>query len=293
MPTGKSVTHVILTHYHADHIYGLQEFKRAGARIIAHRRGLDYLNSDTAQSRLAASRVELAPWIDADTRLVPADEWIAGPRELNFERYSRSITHHRSQSAGQEIFSDHILDQLGKDGEVDDLTPPPAEFWSWHPFAQMQYFDIKHRMAEAVVLGLDRVSMAHSVEARVPFLDHELVEFCARIPPRIKMKWLREKHILRRAMESVLPPDIVNRKKVPMQVPTDQWLRGELPAFAVELLSAPALRDAGFFNPDHVNGLIQRHRSGRENKGQILAAVLGTQLWDDLFRHGRFARAAT
>ena len=80
--TGKAVTHVILTHYHADHIYGLQEFKRAGARIIAHRGGLDYLNSDTAQSRLAASRVELAPWIDADTRLVPADEWIDGPREL-------------------------------------------------------------------------------------------------------------------------------------------------------------------------------------------------------------------
>jgi glyoxylase-like metal-dependent hydrolase (beta-lactamase superfamily II) len=80
--TGKAVTHVILTHYHADHIYGLQEFKRAGARIIAHRGGLDYLNSETAHSRLAASRVELAPWVDAETRLVPADEWIAGPREL-------------------------------------------------------------------------------------------------------------------------------------------------------------------------------------------------------------------
>lgn len=80
--TGKAVTHVILTHYHADHIYGLQEFKRAGARIIAQRAGLEYLNSDTAQSRLEASRKELAPWIDADTRLVPADEWIDGPREL-------------------------------------------------------------------------------------------------------------------------------------------------------------------------------------------------------------------
>ena len=73
---------MILTHYHADHIYGLQEFQRAGARIIAHRAGQDYLHSDTAQSRLAASRVELAPWIDAATRLVPADEWIDGPREL-------------------------------------------------------------------------------------------------------------------------------------------------------------------------------------------------------------------
>ena len=80
--TDKPVTHVILTHYHADHIYGLQEFKKAGARIIAHRGGLEYLNSETAQGRLAASRQELAPWIDADTRLVPADEWIDGPKEL-------------------------------------------------------------------------------------------------------------------------------------------------------------------------------------------------------------------
>lgn len=80
--TGKPVTHVIVTHYHADHIYGLQEFQRAGARIIAHRGGLEYLNSELAQSRLAASRTELAPWIDAQTRLVPADEWIDARHEL-------------------------------------------------------------------------------------------------------------------------------------------------------------------------------------------------------------------
>lgn len=80
--TGKKVTHVILTHYHADHIYGLQEFKRAGARIIAHRASLEYLNSDTARLRLEASRTDLAPWIDANTHLVPADEWIDGPKEL-------------------------------------------------------------------------------------------------------------------------------------------------------------------------------------------------------------------
>ncbi|MGZ5195850.1 MAG: MBL fold metallo-hydrolase, partial [Ramlibacter sp.] len=79
--SGKPVTHVIVTHYHADHIYGLQEFKRAGARIIAQKDGREYLNSDTAQSRLAASRKDLAPWIDEDTQLVPADEWIDGPRE--------------------------------------------------------------------------------------------------------------------------------------------------------------------------------------------------------------------
>lgn len=80
--SGKAVTHVIVTHYHADHIYGLQEFKRAGARIIAHRGALQYLGSETAQTRLASSRVDIAPWIDADTRLVPADQWLDGPTDL-------------------------------------------------------------------------------------------------------------------------------------------------------------------------------------------------------------------
>ncbi|RZJ12005.1 MAG: MBL fold metallo-hydrolase, partial [Haliea sp.] len=80
--TGQAVTHVILTHYHADHIYGLQEFRKAGARIIAHGAAREYLNSDTAASRLAQSRIDLAPWIDAQTQLVPADDWLGGAREL-------------------------------------------------------------------------------------------------------------------------------------------------------------------------------------------------------------------
>lgn len=77
--TAKPVTHVLVTHYHADHVYGLQTFKDAGATVIAHTAGREYLNSDTAALRLQASRTELAPWINADTRLVPADEWISGP----------------------------------------------------------------------------------------------------------------------------------------------------------------------------------------------------------------------
>ena len=80
--TNKPVTHVIVTHYHADHIYGLQEFKRAGARIIAHGKALEYLNSDTALLRLQASREQLAPLIDGNTRLVPADEWLDAAQEL-------------------------------------------------------------------------------------------------------------------------------------------------------------------------------------------------------------------
>lgn len=83
--TDRPVTHVVVTHYHADHIYGLQEFRRAGVRIVAHRAALEYLNSQTAASRLEVSRTELAPWIDADTVLVPADQWIDGPLQLDLQ----------------------------------------------------------------------------------------------------------------------------------------------------------------------------------------------------------------
>jgi glyoxylase-like metal-dependent hydrolase (beta-lactamase superfamily II) len=76
------VTHVIVTHYHADHIYGLQVFKAAGARILAQQKGRDYVGSDLARTRLDSSRHELAPWIDASTQVVAADEWLSGPTEL-------------------------------------------------------------------------------------------------------------------------------------------------------------------------------------------------------------------
>jgi glyoxylase-like metal-dependent hydrolase (beta-lactamase superfamily II) len=81
--TDKPVSHVILTHYHADHIYGLQALKAAGATILAQRKGLAYLNSDTARQRLEASRTDLAPWIDAQTHFVSADRWLDGDTDLD------------------------------------------------------------------------------------------------------------------------------------------------------------------------------------------------------------------
>ena len=77
--TPAPISHVVVTHYHADHVYGLQVFKELGAEIIAHRDGRAYLQSETAALRLQASREEMAPWVDEKTRLVPADRWIAEP----------------------------------------------------------------------------------------------------------------------------------------------------------------------------------------------------------------------
>lgn len=80
--TPQPVTHVIVTHYHADHIYGLQTFKALGAKIIAHQAARAYLNSETARLRLEASRQELAPWVNAQTRLIDADQWVDSEAQI-------------------------------------------------------------------------------------------------------------------------------------------------------------------------------------------------------------------
>ncbi|MBA2448284.1 MAG: asparagine synthase (glutamine-hydrolyzing) [Chloroflexi bacterium] len=171
------------------------------------------------------------------------------------------------------------------DGGASELRLPP-DFRAWHPFAQLQYYELKIRLPDDIVHELDRTSMAYSLEARVPFLDHELVELCARIPGSLKEKGPREKDILRRAMAGHLPAEIAQRKKRGLTSPRAAWLRGRLPDFAAELLSERSLADKGYFDPRVVAQLLAQHRAGAADHASSLLAVLGTQLWDDLFMRG-------
>ncbi|MBK6570701.1 MBL fold metallo-hydrolase [Candidatus Aalborgicola defluviihabitans] len=92
--TAQPIRYVILTHYHADHIYGLQVFKAAGATVISHQEGREYLNSETAQKRLEATRIDLAPWIDAKTHFVSADRWLDGPETVLQVGSVKLLLHH-------------------------------------------------------------------------------------------------------------------------------------------------------------------------------------------------------
>ena len=224
----------------------------------------------------------------------PGAAWtLAGPREMDYERYSRSISHLPSQRVPERLLAPDLLGAMLAAGDPSDVAAkPPPEFARWHPFARMQYFDLKHRLGDAVIVSLDRSSMAHSVEARVPFLDHELVEFCARIPPGVKLRRGVEKDVLRTAMKGVLPPEIANRPKFAMRVPVERWLRGPLPAFAQEALGDSALRESGTFVPAHVASMLERHRKGSENFAHALTAVLTIELWNRQFRRGRPATTA-
>jgi len=133
--------------------------------------------------------------------------------------------------------------------------------------------------------------MAHSLEARVPFLDHEFIEFCAKIPPTLKMKRLQEKYILRRAVKKLLPKEIVGRKKRGLSAPFDQWLRKKLPDFAVAMLSEESLSQKGYFRPLAVHDLLEKHRSGERDCGAHLMGILAIQLWDELFMKGQVKEA--
>jgi asparagine synthase (glutamine-hydrolysing) len=142
-------------------------------------------------------------------------------------------------------------------------------------------------MPDFIVRELDRSSMAHAVEARVPFLDHELVELCSRIPPQLKMRWFKEKYILRRAMRDLLPAPVLHRPKRGLEAPVDSWFRGPIPESIEDVLSPSALRRNGYFHPAEVAHLLARQRTGHRRFGRQLLGVAAVQLWHRMFVEGR------
>jgi len=169
----------------------------------------------------------------------------------------------------------------------------------------LRRLDLATRLPDLVVHNLDRQSMAASLEARVPFLDHHVVELAMRIPPSVLLRRREPKHLLRRALARVLPAELVRRRKRGMTAPRQRWLRGSLPEFAAEALSPERLRATGYFDASAVSALLAEHRAARVNAGDLLLGVLGVQLWDSMFMHAalrppasaagerRLARAAT
>jgi asparagine synthase (glutamine-hydrolysing) len=133
----------------------------------------------------------------------------------------------------------------------------------------------------------DRVSLAHGVEGRFPFLDHRLFEFAAALPVRSKLCGLREKEILRRWAGTVVPPPVRERPKQPYRAPDVPAFFGpHEPEYVTELLDASAIRRTGYFDPAAVQALVARCRAGRASaarESQALVGILSTQLWHDEF----------
>ena len=177
---------------------------------------------------------------------------------------------------------------LARSIAADPRPPPetPAALEGKHPVEWLQYWDITTHMHDYIIETLDRHTMAWSLEVRVPFLDHEVVEWCLAMPPSLKQA-RREKRVLRRALANVLPAEILGRRKRPLSSPVSAWMRGQLPPFAEELLSAESLAAKGWFDPARIARLRELHRTGRVNRPAQLLSVLQVQLWDEIFLGGR------
>jgi asparagine synthase (glutamine-hydrolysing) len=147
------------------------------------------------------------------------------------------------------------------------------------------YTDIKTYLVE-LLMKQDQMSMSTSIESRVPFLDHTLVEFASRLPDRMRLSGLTTKHILREAVRGLLPESILTRKKMGFPVPFAGWVSDRWHPVARDVLMDRRTRQRGLFDPAAVDRLLQDHRAGVRRGGDAIWALLNLELWYRTFIDG-------
>ena len=151
------------------------------------------------------------------------------------------------------------------------------------PLNRLLYVDLKTFLPCLNLITTDKTSMAANLEVRVPFLNREMIETAGRMPPRLKLHGLTRKYVLKRALENVLPKDVVWRKKAGFGAPIRSWLRGPLRSLVDDLLSEESVRRRGLFRPAEVKRVIDANFSGREDYNLQVFQLLGLELWHRQF----------
>jgi asparagine synthase (glutamine-hydrolysing) len=151
----------------------------------------------------------------------------------------------------------------------------------------MLYVDAKTFLPDLNLAYSDKLSMASSIEVRVPFLDNEVVEFLQRVPPTLKIKGYTQKYLLRKAMHGVLPKTVLERRKAAFGLPIRAWLRNELRDMLMDMLSEERLRRHGLFEPAAVSQMIRDNETGKRDYTLQLWGLLTLELWRQIFLEQR------
>jgi asparagine synthase (glutamine-hydrolysing) len=151
------------------------------------------------------------------------------------------------------------------------------------PLNRLLYVDLKTFLPCLNLITTDKTSMAANLEVRVPFLNREMIALAARMPPDLKLRGFKRKYILKRALEKVLPHDVVWRKKAGFGAPIRSWLRGPLKPLVDDLLSEETVRKRGLFRPSEVQRIINANLSGREDYNLQVFQLLNLELWQRQF----------
>jgi asparagine synthase (glutamine-hydrolysing) len=146
---------------------------------------------------------------------------------------------------------------------------------------RMSYLELKLRLPELLLMRVDKITMATSVEARVPFLDHHLIEYAMNLPRELKIKGQTGKHILKRALASILPHDVLYKPKRGFGAPVHEWFRGAESAELVELITNSSMRRCGFFDYGFINWMAEEHRRGNKDWSANLWCLLNLSVWYD------------
>jgi asparagine synthase (glutamine-hydrolysing) len=183
----------------------------------------------------------------------------------------------------EDIYTDDFRKKVGKIDPLDFLLKKFEESGTEDSLEQLLYVDMNSYLPEDLLVKMDIATMANSLEARVPFLDHKFMELVATIPSHQKMKRTESKFILKRAFKDLLPKRIFKRKKMGFVVPISRWFRNELKDYVYDILLDPRTLKRGYFRREGVERLLNDHIALRYDHSSKIWALLFLEMWFRVF----------
>ncbi|WP_372739340.1 XrtA/PEP-CTERM system amidotransferase [Neptunomonas sp.] len=172
------------------------------------------------------------------------------------------------------LFSDKLKGMLEGYSSMEVFKYHAEKCPSKDPLSLIQYLDMKTYLVGDILTKVDRASMAHSLEVRVPLLDHKFIEWTSRLPATLKLKGQEGKYILKKSLESYMTNDVLYRDKMGFAVPLAKWFRGPLKEKVTESLLNGHIKESGLFNLDFIKNVIEQHQSGKRDYSVIIWTLL-------------------
>ncbi|MDP2939635.1 MAG: asparagine synthase (glutamine-hydrolyzing) [Candidatus Omnitrophota bacterium] len=194
------------------------------------------------------------------------------------ERYIHWISYFNSEMKN-ELYSNNFKELLKDENSFAIHQKHLQEIASLEPMNKISYLDIHTYLPDDLLIMADRMSMANSLELRVPFCDHKLIELLSSISFNEKLKGFKLKSLFRKTIKDLLPSEILNKRKQGFMVPLADWLREDLREFVFEVLSEDNIKKRKFFNPKAVNSLIKNHFNGTQVNTHQIWALFILELW--------------
>jgi asparagine synthase (glutamine-hydrolysing) len=197
--------------------------------------------------------------------------------------YSRTSNPHRTTGNGMgNLYSAEFLTAIDRELSIEPMRTFQSRARSLKTLDAMLYIDTKTWLPDDLLIKADKMTMANSIELRVPLLDHRVLEFAASLRSNLKLKGLTTKFILKKALSARIPKEIRNRKKTGFPVPYESWLRKDLRDFVWNVLTDSRTTDRGYFSKVAIEGLLRANSNGSDYSKAIFS-LLSLELWQRTF----------